>query len=74
MVSAQNLLIIGGIILFLVAGGGSLIAPAFAQAKSDIGKIRGGVSENVKNIKLSLQKNGNSMDNNSRDRAGEMIF
>lgn len=61
MVSAQTILIISGLALFLVAGGGALVSPAFAQVKSDFGNIKGGVTEQVKSIKGVLARNEENM-------------
>lgn len=61
MVSASTILIIGGIGLFLVAGGGALISPAISQAKTDFSKIKGGVTENVSMIKGTLARNKDEM-------------
>jgi len=70
MVSAQTILILGGIALFVFAGGIGISKTAFAQARTDLKSISGGISERVKNITLNKM---NSSDN-STDRAGEMIF
>ena len=70
MVSAQTILILGGLALFLFAGGIGISKTAFAQARTDLQTISGGISERVK--KISLNKMNTS--NNSRDQAGEMIF
>ena len=61
MVSATNVLILLSIGAFLVAGGGSLIAPAFAQGKKDFGSIKGGLTDQVKSIKGTLKRNEESM-------------
>jgi len=70
MVSAQTILILGGLALFLFAGGIGISKTAFAQARTDLATISGGISKRVKNISLNTM---NSSDN-SMDRAGETIF
>jgi len=61
LVSAQTILIIGGIVLFLVAGGGSLVRPALEQGRKDLSQIKGSVTEQVKNIKGTLKRNEENM-------------
>jgi len=70
MVAFQTILILGGIGLFVFAGGVGLSKTAFGQIKTDFKSISGGISERVKNISL------NKMDssNNPTDGAGETIF
>jgi len=51
MVEAKTILILLGIAVFLVAGGGSLVRPAFAQAKEDFTTVKGGISQTVKDIR-----------------------
>jgi len=70
MVSATSLLLIGGLALFVFAGGVGLSKTAFGQVQTDFKKITGGISERVKGI---TNKNMDST-NNPTDRAGEMIF
>jgi len=55
MVSPTMILALLGIAVFLVAGGGSLIKPAFAQARQDITSFRVGISETVRNIRTKTQ-------------------
>ena len=47
------------IILFFFAGGFSLFRPAFAQAKEDFTLIKGGVTEQVKNIRNKTNAGAN---------------
>jgi len=63
MVSSKMIIAILGIAVFLVAGGGSLLKPAFAQAKADLSSVRTGVSESVKNIRQKTKDgmNGDSV-------------
>jgi len=63
MVSSKMLIAILGIAVFLVAGGGSLVKPAFAQARADLSSVRTGISESVKNIRTKTQDgmNGDSV-------------
>jgi len=70
MVSLQTILLLGGLALFVFAGGIGLSKTAFGQARTDLKSISGGISQRVKNISL------NKMDssNNSTDGAGETIF
>jgi len=70
MVSAQTILILGGLALFLFAGGIGISKTAFAQARTDLSTLTGGISERVKNISLNKMNTSN----NSRDQAGETIF
>jgi len=70
MVSAQTILILGGIGLFIFAGGVGLSRTAFGQVKTDFKSISGGISERVKRISLNQM---NSADN-PMDRSGETIF
>jgi len=51
MVTPTTILIVLSIAVFLVAGGGSLIRPAFAQAREDLSSIRSGVSQTVQDIR-----------------------
>ncbi len=62
MVSSKMIIAILGIAVFLVAGGGSLIKPAFAQARADVSSLRTGISESVKIIR---QKTDNGMNGDS---------
>jgi len=57
MVSISTLLLLSGLALFLVAGGGSLVAPALDQVREDITKAKGTVTEQVANIKNTLNRN-----------------
>jgi len=63
MVSSRTILIVLSIAVFLVAGGGSLLRPAFAQAKEDISSLRSGVSQTVQDIrnKTEAGKTGESV-------------
>jgi len=70
MVSAQTLLIVGGIVLFLVAGGGALLAPALATARKDLSKLKTGITE----LSKRNEQDKMNISNNPMDRAGEMIF
>jgi len=70
MVSAQTVLILGGLALFVFAGGIGLSKTAFGQAKTDFKSITGGISRRVKDISLNKM----NTENNSRDQAGETIF
>jgi len=70
LVSAQTLLIISGIVLFLVAGGGSLIRPALAQGREDISKLRTEITQ----LSKRTEQDKMNISNNPMDRAGEMIF
>jgi len=70
MVSAQTLLIIGGLALFVIAGGVGLSKTAFGQAKADLKNITGDISSRVKRI----TQNKMDVSNNSTDKAGETIF
>jgi len=55
MVSAKIILALLSVAVFFVAGGGSLIRPAFAQARTDFESIRGGLTEQVKNIRAKTK-------------------
>jgi len=70
MVSATTLLLIGGLALFVVAGGVGLSKTAFGQVKTDFKMLSGGITERVKGI--SSKKIDST--NNPMDRAGETIF
>ena len=63
MVSSKMIIAILGIAVFLVAGGGSLLKPAFAQARADVSSLRTGISESVKNIRTKTKDgmNGDSV-------------
>jgi len=63
MVTPTQILIVLSIAVFLVAGGGSLIKPAFAQAREDLSSIRTGVSQTVQDIrnKTEAGKTGESV-------------
>jgi len=69
MVSAQTIIIIGGLALFLLAGGIGISKTAFAQVQTDFKSIAGGISSRVKGITQ------NTMDssNNPLDKAGNVI-
>ncbi|MCH8328851.1 MAG: hypothetical protein IIB81_00485 [Nanoarchaeota archaeon] len=69
MVSAQTILILGGIALFVFAGGVGLSKTAFGQVKTDFKSITGGISSRVKGI----TNNQKDFSNNPSDRAGELI-
>ena len=70
MVSAQTILILGALGLFVFAGGIGLSKTAFAQAKTDLKNISGDISSRVKRI----TQNKMDVSNNPTDRAGETIF
>jgi len=70
MVSAQTILILGGLALFIFAGGVGLSKTAFGQARTDLKSITGGISDRVKRISLNKM----NTKNNATDEAGEMIF
>ena len=70
MVSASAIILIGGLALFVFAGGVGLSKTAFGQVKTDFKMITGGISERVKGI---TNKNIDTT-TNPMDRAGEMIF
>ena len=70
MVSAQTILILGGLALFIFAGGVGLSRTAFGQARTDFKSITGGISDRVKRISLNKM----NTKNNAVDDAGEMIF
>ena len=70
MVSAQTILILGGLALFVFAGGVGLSKTAFGQARTDLKSITGGISDRVKRISLNKM----NTKNNATDEAGEMIF
>jgi len=70
MVSAQTVIILGGLVLFVLAGGIGLSKTAFAQAQTDLKMLTGGITERVKRISLNKMNTSN----NSRDKAGEIIF
>jgi len=70
MVSAQTILILGGIAVFIFAGGIGLSKTAFGQVQTDFKSITGGISQRVKDISLNKM---NTKDN-PKDQAGEMIF
>jgi len=55
MVSAKTIVIVLGLALFFVAGGGSLLRPAFATAKEDITSLTSGVREQIQNIKAKTE-------------------
>ncbi len=63
MVSGKVLIAILGITAFILAGGGSLIRPAFAQAQEDFSSVRTTLTEQVKNIrnKTNAGKTGESV-------------
>ncbi len=58
MVSAQTILILGGLALFVFAGGIGISKTAFGQVKTDFKSITGGISERVKNISMNNTENG----------------
>lgn len=70
MVSATTILILGGLALFIFAGGVAISKTAFTQVQTDFKMITGGISERVKGI------TGNKIDttNNPTDRSGATIF
>ena len=70
MVSAQTILILGGLALFVFAGGVGLSKTAFGQARTDLKSITGGISDRVKRISLNKM----NTKNNPTDDAGEMII
>ena len=70
MVSAQTILILGGIAVFIVAGGIGISKTAFGQVQTDFKTITGGISSRVKGI----TSNKLDAENNPMDKAGEMIF
>ena len=70
MVSAQTILILGGAILFVIAGGVGISKQAFGQVQTDFKMLSGGISERVKGI----TSNKMDVENNPMDKAGEMIF
>ena len=70
MVSAQTILIIGGLAVFVFAGGIGISKTAFGQAQTDLKMITGGISSRVKGI----TSNKMDVENNPMDKAGEMIF
>ncbi len=72
MVSANTILILGGIALFIFAGGVGLSKTAFGQIGTDINKIKSGISGNQTVINLS-ERFKKSRENNPTDRSGEMI-
>ena len=55
MVSATTIIALLGIAIFLLAGGGSLIRPALAQAQIDFQLVKGGLTEQVKNIRAKTE-------------------
>jgi len=55
MVSGSTIFAILAVGAFILAGGGALIKPAFAQAKTDFQTIRTGVTEQVKNIRAKTE-------------------
>ncbi len=69
MVSANTIIILGGLALFIFAGGVGLSKTAFGQVKTDFKSITGDISARVKGI----TNNKNDFSNNPSDRAGEMI-
>ena len=58
MVSAQTILILGGLALFVFAGGIGISKTAFGQVKTDFKSITGGISERVKNVSMNNTENG----------------
>jgi hypothetical protein len=70
MVSISAIILIGGLALFVLAGGVGISKVALGQIKTDFSMITGGISERVKGI------TGNKIDTqtNPMDKAGEMIF
>ncbi len=72
MVSAQTILILGGLALFVVAGGVGISQNAFGQAKTDFTRIKGNISGNETVINLS-ERFKKARQNNPTDKAGEMI-
>lgn len=70
MVSASAILLIGGLALFVFAGGVGLSKTAFGQAKTDFKMITGGISSRVKGI----TQNKLDVENNPTDRSGAVIF
>jgi len=69
MVSAQTLLIFGGLALFVFAGGIGISKTAFGQVQTDFKSLTGGISSRVK----SISQNRFDGTNNPTDRSGEMI-
>ena len=61
MVSLTAIILIGGVALFLIAGGGSLISPALGQARTDLDKAKGFTTDQVANIKATLTRNKDNM-------------
>ncbi len=72
MVSAQTILILGGVALFIFAGGVGLSTQAFGQVKTDFTKIKSGISKND-TIVNAVNRFRSSRENNPTDKAGEMI-
>jgi len=70
--SAKNIIIIGGVLLFVFAGGIGLSQTAFAQAKTDFTKVKGDISKNERVIDL-VDRFKSRRDQNPTDKAGEMI-
>jgi len=70
MVSATTILVIGGLAVFVFAGGVGLSKTAFGQIQTDFKMITGGISSRVKGI----TQNKMDVENNPMDKAGEMIF
>jgi len=55
MVSAKIILVVLAIGAFLVAGGGTLLRPAFATAQQDFLSLKTGVTQAVKDIRSKTQ-------------------
>ncbi len=73
MVSATTIILLGGLALFVFAGGVGVSRSAFAQAKSDFSKIRSGVQDNELVVN-TIDRFVMQTKNNPKDKAGEMIF
>jgi len=55
MVSATTIIALLAVGAFVLAGGASLVKPAFAQAQVDFQLLKGGITEQVKNIRTKTQ-------------------
>ena len=73
MPSTTNLILIGGVLLFVFAGGVGLSKSAFAQGKEDFTRITGGFSKRFNEVIANNEEKKRLEKLNPTDRAGEMI-